>query len=502
MGKTGAFITTARKAAPERPLTEQVQDFEEFHQLFTKADLREQASRCMDCGVPFCHVAQTIEGASVGCPLGNLIPEVNDLAYQGRFAEALDRLHLTNPFPEFTGRVCPAVCEGSCVLGEHKPPVTIKEIERYVAEQGGVDIDATENSPQTGANSSPTVTAASAQRVAVIGSGPAGLAAADALNRRGIAVTVFEGARRAGGLLTYGIPNMKLDKSVVQATVERMAAAGVTFKLSCKVNEGNAAQIKADFDAVILCGGARAPRMPKINPEHLAGFYPAMRYLTYTTQRLLGETDYEAALEAEGKHVIVVGNGDTATDCVATAVRQKAASIAQLYYRARPSATRSESQPWPLYPKLFKTEYGQAEAAFVYGQDPREFSVNPTALIGGEAGSPDAGRVVAIKTQQTSWQMVDGKNTMSYVTGSEQTRPADLVLIATGFTGPTPELPAAFGVKQDRRTNVATAAGHYATDVTGVFTAGDMHRGQSLVVHAIHEGLAAAAECAAWLAAR
>jgi glutamate synthase (NADPH/NADH) small chain len=326
-------------------------------------------------------------------------------------------------------------------------------------------------------------------KVAVIGSGPAGLAAADYLNRAGVQVTVFEQAHRAGGLLTYGIPSMKLDKATVQATIDRLSAAGIIFKLDYQVIKERSQELLEGFDALIVCGGARKPRMPKINPECLSGLYPAMDYLVYTTQRQLGETPENPLLEGAGKHIVVVGNGDTATDCVATAVRQKAASITQLYYRVKPSDQRSASQPWPLYPKLFKTEYGQAEAAYVYGQDPREFAVNPTGVRGQD------GRIDTLVIQDTQWQMVDGKNTMSYVEGTERQIPADLILIATGFAGPEDTLCETFALERDRRSNVAGQDGSHQTNVANIFTAGDMHTGQSLVVSAIKDGLEAAKEC-------
>jgi glutamate synthase (NADPH/NADH) small chain len=465
-------------------------NFAEFMYLFNPSDARTQAARCMDCGIPFCHAGIQLDGASVGCPLGNMVPEINDLTYRGKYTEAYRRLRLTHPFPEFTGRICPAPCEGSCTLGEHEQPVAIKAIERFL------DDYAAAHPRQFGHLDQPE--ARTDRKVAVIGSGPAGLAAAYYLNALGEQVTVFEGADRPGGLLMYGVPAMKLGKDVVLRVVQRLEAAGIEFKLESPVGDTvDAEWLLEQFDALVLCTGAPLPRMPNIEGGTLKGFYPAMLYLTYATKRLLDpHFPAQAELEATGKDVFVVGNGDTATDCVATALRQGARSLTQLYYRNKPPIGRGPRNPWPLYPRVLKTDYGQQEAIALFGCDPREYARNIIAAKGDANGSVESVLVADVEWHKDA----EGLLRPHCLPADARWRPAQLVLIATGFAGPDRRLLKLLGLETDVRGNVATQrSDSYATSRRRVFVAGDAHRGSSLVVWALKEGRDAARQCHQYL---
>jgi len=491
MAKPTGFMEYPRETAPDRAPQERIGDWNEFHLPFPEDKLIVQGARCMDCGIPFCHSGVIINGMASGCPINNLIPEWNDLVYRGLWKQALERLLKTNNFPEFTARVCPAPCEGSCTLGIHNPPVTIKNIEYAIIEKGFAEgwIHPTPPAVRTG------------KQVAVIGSGPAGLACADQLNKAGHLVTVFERADRVGGLLTYGIPNMKLEKGIVQRRVDLMTAEGVRFMTNTEVGRNYPAdELLQNFDAVVLCAGATQPRDLPIEGRNLGGIHFAVDYLTGNTRRLLGRSVVGGGrsvpfISAEDKDVIVIGGGDTGTDCVATALRQNCRSLIQLEIMPRPADTRQADNPWPEWPKVFSVSYGQEEFEALYGHDPRRFLTSPKRFIGGVDGN-----VSELHTAEVKWAKdAQGRFVPQDVPGSEQVLPAQLVLLAMGFLGPEEKLAAALGVDRDERSNVKAEYGKYATSIAGIFSAGDMRRGQSLVVWAINEGRGAARECDRYL---
>ncbi len=475
MGKPTGFLEFTREPAHARDPLERIADWSEAHPPYQEATLREQAARCMDCGVPFCHSGALVNGLAMGCPINNLIPEWNDLVYQNQWREASIRLHRTNNFPEFTGRVCPAPCEGSCTLGINQPPVTIKTIEVEIADRAW----------EAGLVVPEPPLARTGKRVAVVGSGPAGLAAAAQLNRAGHEVTVYERADRIGGLLMYGIPNMKLDKNVVDRRVKLMADEGIHFLTGIEIGRDLAPeQLLGEYEAVVLAVGSTTARDLPIPGREVAGVHPAMDFLTANTRALLGGS--EPPISAAGKDVVVIGGGDTGTDCVGTAIRQGARSITQLEILPRPPDERAPDNPWPQWPNVYKMDYGQEEAAALWGADPRTYSVNTTRFLGSD------GRLTALETVAVEWRPGhDGRHGPQPVPGTEKTIPADLVLLALGFTGPERQLPEAFGCKLDGRGNIVTDADKMTT-VPGVFAAGDCSRGQSLVVWAIHEGRRAA----------
>ena len=487
MGKPTGFIEYLRELPVDRTPVERVRDWKEFHHHMDEKRLRNQAARCMDCGVPFCHTGRLISGMASGCPVNNLIPEWNDLVYRGLWREALQRLHKTNNFPEFTGRVCPAPCEGSCVLGISAPPVTIKSVENAIVDRGW----------EQGWIAPEPPAARTGKRVAVIGSGPAGLAAAAQLNRAGHAVTVLEREDRPGGLLMYGIPNMKLDKKeVVLRRIELMQQEGVKFVCSANVGENvEPMLLLKDFDAIVVCTGATQARDLTVENRKLQGVHFAMDYLTASTKALLNGGSDHSPIHARDKHVVVVGGGDTGTDCVATAMRQGCKSLTQIEIMSQPPMERADDNPWPEWPKVYKLDYGQEEAAAKFGSDPRAY-VTTVRRLNGDAASG----VRSLSTVQVTWQKDSaGRFTPVDVPGSEREIPADLVLLAMGFTGPEQPLLAELGVRTDARSNIQAEHGAFATNVKGVFAAGDCRRGQSLVVWAINEGRGAARECDRYL---
>jgi glutamate synthase (NADPH/NADH) small chain len=475
MGRPTGFLEYPRVTPISRPPRERIADWREFHDHLPEPTMREQGARCMDCGVPFCHTGKLVDGLAIGCPLHNLIPEWNDLIYRGRWRAALDRLHRTNNFPEFTGRVCPAPCEGSCVLGINAPPVTIKINECAIIDHGFENGWVVPQPPpqRTG------------KKVAVVGSGPAGLACAEELNRAGHEVTVFERADRIGGLLMYGIPAMKLDKRLVDRRVRLMEEAGVHFKVRTEIGKTvKVSDLRADFDAIVLCGGATKPRDLPVEGRKLHGVHFAMEFLTANTRALLDNALKDGStISARDQHVVVIGGGDTGNDCVGTSVRHGAKSVTQLEILPRPPAQRAADNPWPQWPKIYRQDYGQEEAEAVFGKDPRQFSVSTKRIIGDEHGHVRGIEVVDVK-------FVAGK--LEEIPGSQRTLPADLILLAMGFLGPEREgMLTELGVKLDARGNVAVDEDKQ-TSVPGVFSAGDMARGQSLVVWAIAEGRSAA----------
>jgi glutamate synthase (NADPH/NADH) small chain len=481
MGKPTGFIEYLRELPVDRAPLERIGDWNEFHPHLEEKRLRQQGARCMDCGVPFCHTGTLISGMAAGCPVNNVIPEWNDLVYRGLWREALDRLHMTNNFPEFTGRVCPAPCEGSCVLGINEPPVTIKNIENEIIDRGWDEGWVLPEPPAT----------RTGKKVAVIGSGPAGLAAAQQLNRAGHLVTVLEREDRPGGLLMYGIPNMKLDKKeVVERRVRLLEAEGIKFLCNANVGENVEPQLLLrDFDATVICTGATQPRDLAIDGRNLRGVHFAMEYLTASTRALLNGGADHSPIHARGRDVIVIGGGDTGTDCVGTALRQGCRSVTQIEIMPRPPVERAGDNPWPEWPKVYKMDYGQEEAAARYGDDPRVYLTTVKKFVGGADG-----QLESIVTVEVQWQRNDkGAMVPVEVPGTEQVRPAQLALLAMGFLGPEQSLLGDIGVERDARTNVQAEYGKYATSVKGVFAAGDCRRGQSLVVWAINEGRGAAA---------
>ncbi|HEX7599073.1 MAG TPA: glutamate synthase subunit beta [Polyangia bacterium] len=480
MGQPTGFLKYPRTTPVMRSPQERVKDWHEFHGHLPEGVMREQGARCMDCGVPVCHTGKMVDGGTIGCPLHNLIPDWNDLIYKGRWREALGRLHRTNNFPEFTGRVCPAPCEGSCVLGINAPPVTIKIIECAIVDRGF----------EEGWVKAQTPVERTGKHVAVVGSGPAGLACAEELNRAGHLVTVYERADRIGGLLMYGIPAMKLDKRLIDRRVKLMEEAGVRFQTGVEVGKTMpVAELRLGHDALVLCGGACKPRDLPVGGRALGGVHFAMEYLTANTRSLLDDGLKDGStIWARDKHVVVIGGGDTGNDCVGTAVRHGCRSVVQLEILTRPPEQRAADNPWPQWPKIYRIDYGQEEAATKFGADPRLFGVQTKRMLADEHG-----HVCGIEIADVHFvPQPSGPPKLEEIPGSQRTLPADLVLLAMGFLGPEREgMLGELAVKLDARGNVAVDENRM-TSVAGVFAAGDMARGQSLVVWAIMEGRQAA----------
>ncbi|NOX99317.1 MAG: glutamate synthase subunit beta [Verrucomicrobia bacterium] len=481
MGKPTGFLDYERKTIPYRDPKERVKDWKEVHCGHDDGALQEQGARCMDCGIPYCHTGMELSGMASGCPVNNLIPEFNDLVYRGRWREALDRLRKTNNFPEFTGRVCPAPCEGACVLGIIDPPVTIKNIECSIIDKGW---DEGWLEPQI-----PAVR--TGKKVAVIGSGPAGLACADELNQAGHTVTVFERADRIGGLLMYGIPNMKLEKETVNRRVQLMRDEGVEFITNANIGVDQPVEkLREDFDAIALCCGATKPRDLPIDGRDFEGVHFAMDYLAKNTQTLLSDNPGDFPINAKDKDVVVIGGGDTGTDCVGSSLRQGCKSLTQLEIMPRPADERTPDNPWPEWPKVYRLDYGQEENIALNGKDPREYLVMTKRFIDDGEGNLTGLEIVDIEWAKDE----QGRMFPKDVEGSLRTIPCQLSFLAMGFLGPDQAIVEKLKLETDARSNVKAEYGKFATSLEGVFAAGDMRRGQSLVVWAINEGRGCARE--------
>ena len=481
MGKPTGFIEFERQTNPMRPEEERLKDWKEVYILRDEKTCETQGARCMDCGIPFCHRGEMMQGGASGCPINNLIPEWNDLIYKGRWREALDRLHHTNNFPEFTGRVCPAPCEAGCVLSINEPAVTIHDNERAIIDKGFDMGWVVAEPPEIRTD----------KKVAVVGSGPAGLACAAQLNKAGHNVTVFERDDRIGGLLMYGIPNMKLDKDVVQRRVDLLAEEGIDFKTNVEVGKDiTSDELKSSYDAVVIATGATKPRDLDVEGRNLKGVHFAMEFLHANTKSLLDSgLENNEFISAKNKKVVVIGGGDTGTDCVGTALRHGCEKVTQLEIMPKPESNRNRvSNPWPQWPSNLKIDYGQAEAIKVQGKDPRNFMVM-TKKFEGDA----EGNLTAMHTVQIQWAKDEnGRMVIKEIPGTEQRVEADLVLLAMGFLGPEDLLGNQFELERDQRSNYKAEHEVYTTNIDGVFSCGDARRGQSLIVWAINEGRGAA----------
>lgn len=482
MGKTTGFLEFQRVEQKKREALERIKDWNEFRIPRDIAEIQKQGARCMDCGIPFCHGGVMLAGMVSGCPVKNLIPEWNDLVYRNQWEEAYRRLDRTNPFPEFTSRVCPAPCEGSCTEGYQMEPVTISNIEYEIIEKAFAE-----------GWVKPKKTRQTGKSVAVVGSGPAGLSAAYYLNAVGHKVTVFERNDRPGGLLMYGIPNMKLEKTIVERRINVMKESGIQFILNCEVGVTKPAkELLDEFDALVLCCGATKPRGLNVEGSHLKGVHFAVDFLSANTKSLLdSQFDDENYINPRGKDVLVIGGGDTGTDCVGTAIRHGCKSVHQLEIMPQPAATRNhQTNPWPEWPKQLKVDYGQQEAIALYGKDPRQFLTNTQKIIGNASG-----HVQEVQTVEVEWKFNDrGFMVPVEIPGSQRIWKADLVLLAMGFLGPEDSIVKELELKQDDRSNILATYGNFETSEERVFTAGDARRGQSLVVWAIQEGKLAAKE--------
>lgn len=481
MGKPTGFLEYDRKDNTASLPLERIKNFDEFHVPMSEKSRKEQAARCMDCGVPFCQSGMMLHGMASGCPLNNLVPEWNDLLYRGNMEKALQMLRQTNNFPEFTSRVCPALCEAACTCGLNDSPVTCKANENAIIEYGYANGLMEANPPKI----------RTGKKVAVVGSGPSGLAAADQLNKRGHDVTVYERNDHIGGLLMYGIPNMKLEKWVIDRKQKVMEEEGVKFIVNADVGKNvKAEDLLKEYDRVILCCGASNPRDIKAKGREAVGIYFAVDFLTRSTKHVLSGNK-DGWIDTKGKHVVVIGGGDTGNDCVGTAVRQGAKSVVQIEMMPKLPDERTIDNPWPEWPRVCKTDYGQEEAIAVYGKDPRIYQATVKEFIADKNGVLKKVKLVKLEPKKDP---KTGRMNMEEIAGSEFEIPADYVLIAAGFLGTQDYIAKAFQVKLDGRTNVATEAGSYKTSADKVFTAGDMHRGQSLVVWGIREGRQVAKE--------
>lgn len=494
MGKPTGFLDYARVTSDETSPKQRIKNFNEFHTPLSLEEQRTQAARCMDCGVPFCQSGMLLKGMASGCPLNNLIPEWNDLLYNGNMEQAYHRLHKTNCFPEFTSRVCPSPCEAACTCNLNGMPVSNKENERSIIEYAYAHGLAAANPPKV----------RTGKKIAVIGSGPSGLAAADQLNGRGHSVTVFERSDRIGGLLMYGIPNMKIDKKIIDRKIAVMKEEGVEFVTNANVGAGakavagtdmkavKAEDLLKEYDRVILACGASNPRDISTPGREGGDIYFAVDYLKAATKSLLDANFKDNAfISTKGKKVLVIGGGDTGNDCVGTSIRLGAAAVTQLEMMPKPPLERADDNQWPEWPKVLKTDYGQEEAIAVFGQDPRIYQTTVKEFVRDKNG-----KLVKAKCVMLDWQKdpATGRMNMTEVPDSEYEIDCDIVLIAAGFLGSQEYVTKAFKVEVDGRTNVKTQPGQYATSVDRVFVTGDMHRGQSLVVWAIREGREVAKE--------
>ncbi len=471
MGKITGFKEFDRKTEPYAPVAERVTHYKEFTQALPEGEFKKQGARCMDCGIPFCHS---------GCPLGNLIPDFNHAVYQGKWKKAAKILHATNNFPEFTGRLCPAPCEEACVLGINEDPVSIENIEKQIAETAFKEgwIKAEPPSERTG------------KKIAVVGSGPAGLAAAQQLNRAGHEVTVFERDEKPGGLLRFGIPDFKMEKSVIDRRLEILDQEGVQFRCNAHVGENvSAKDLQASYDAILLCGGATVRRSLPVEGADLDGVVQAMDFLSQNNRRVAGKQDFQKELKATGKQVIVIGGGDTGSDCIGTSIRQGASKVINFEILDKPGTDRPKHQPWPFWPMRLRTSSSHKEGA------ERVFSIATKRFLGDENGS-----LRALQTVEVHWEKgEDGRMQLKEVPGTEQEWPCELALLALGFTGSEKTLAEQFGLAMDARTNIKASIADYRTNVPGVFAAGDQRRGQSLIVWAISEGRQAAHHVDAFL---
>lgn len=483
MGKPTGFMDYKREVSREQAPKERIKHFCEFHEHLPKEKQQLQGARCMECGVPFCQSGMMLCGMASGCPLHNLVPEWNDLVYTGNWEQAYNRLKKTNNFPEFTARVCPALCEAACTCGLNGDPVSTKENEYAIIENAYAEGYASAHPPKV----------RTGKTIAVVGSGPSGLAAADQLNRRGHSVTVFERSDRIGGLLMYGIPNMKLEKQIIDRKRSIMEQEGVTFVTGADIGKTvKAEKLLHDFDRVVLACGASNPRDIKAPGRDAKGIYFAVDFLKANTKSLLDSNFSDHAyVDTKDKHVVIIGGGDTGNDCVGTSIRHGAKSVTQIEMMPKAPDKRAENNPWPEWPKICKTDYGQQEAIAVYGHDPRIYESTVKEFVKDKDGSLKAVRLVKLAWEKDA---KSGRMTMKEIAGSEQEIPADIVLIAAGFLGTQGYVAEAFGVELNERTNVKTEPGKYRTTKDNVFVTGDMHRGQSLVVWAIREGREAAKE--------
>lgn len=477
MGKTTGFLEYTRALPILRSAGERIHDWNEFHHHLSNATLQQQAARCMDCGVPFCHTGTILNGSASGCPINNLIPDWNHLVFTDNWRAALELLHKTNNFPEFTGRVCPAPCEGSCVLGMDGESVSIKSIECAIVDRAFAEGWIVPQPPET----------RSGKSVAIVGSGPAGLACADQLNKSGHSVTVFEKSDRVGGLLMYGIPNMKLDKAIVQRRVDLLEQEGIQFITN--TNVASSIDLLSEFDAVALCVGASRPRDLNVAGRHLKGVHFAMDFLRANTKALLdGSRSNEPLISAEGQDVIVIGGGDTGTDCVATSIRQGCRSLVQFEILPEAGPSRADDNPWPQWPKVHRMDYGHDEAVALFGLDPRRYCIRTREFIGDEHGCVQGVGTIGVKSERGD----KGRPVLVDMDDTEGRWPAQLVLLAMGFQGPANDsLIEGLGLTLNERGTV-TVDQNKMTSVPGLFAAGDVERGQSLVVWAIGDGRKAA----------